>query len=481
MKGAALADRYPEPGLRPMDDVDILLPRRDHDGCVRVLEAAGWERRTHSRAGTTRPCSPIREVPGLPLELHRAFATWTGRANRLSAPDAVGATSATHGRWASPPSASRPRTRSCRSRPTPPSRSTCSPAAVDHRPRRRRSSGGDRRGRRSTGTGSRRVAAARCRTGGRSRPRALAERLGAAVAGRAASRARRPARAARPRSRRCCRRSGRSPNGTTASATGLRYALVDDPRLRVALLGESVFDTSPVNATRKATATSVRLVRRWRQLRRSGRGREPGGRAQGRAMTGCRGSRSCIVGTAPVTSATMPNSARPRSSGSSSQTASAASRRMLSGRVSGRAARLGRRRARRGARSAPRVTGPAGCHGAMSQPVLSTVSNRGHSTVGSGFAVQAAHPRRAWPQQRRRASKVDGAQVLGDRAQPASGESDEHARLAPAARAAHEHRPTVEGAGGAVHDEHRRVMQEQREAVGRRRTGPSPHRCGRRQ
>lgn len=52
----------------------------------------------------------------------------------------------------------------------------------------------------------------------------------------------------------------------------LRYAFVDDGRLRVALLGESVVDTSPVNATRNAAATSVRLVRRWRQLRRSAEG-----------------------------------------------------------------------------------------------------------------------------------------------------------------------------------------------------------------
>ena len=67
MKGAALAGRYPEPGLRPMDDVDILVPRPQHDSALRRLEAAGWRRvdipgRHHETVLTHA------EVPGLPLE-----------------------------------------------------------------------------------------------------------------------------------------------------------------------------------------------------------------------------------------------------------------------------------------------------------------------------------------------------------------------------------------------------------------------------
>ena len=45
-KGPAVAARYPEPGLRPMDDIDLLLPRADHQHALEALGRAGWQRDT---------------------------------------------------------------------------------------------------------------------------------------------------------------------------------------------------------------------------------------------------------------------------------------------------------------------------------------------------------------------------------------------------------------------------------------------------
>src|SRR4051812_16491400 len=68
-KGPAVAVRYPAPGLRAMDDIDVLLPPAQHDRGVELLLQAGW--RVHAREGQhhdtvlTHPA-----VPDLPLELH---------------------------------------------------------------------------------------------------------------------------------------------------------------------------------------------------------------------------------------------------------------------------------------------------------------------------------------------------------------------------------------------------------------------------
>ncbi len=83
-KGAALAPRYPAPGLRPMDDIDFVLPAEQHPVALEVLRRAGW------RLGTPRP-GPHHEVglvhpemPGLPIELHHAFSTWRRRSSGVS-------------------------------------------------------------------------------------------------------------------------------------------------------------------------------------------------------------------------------------------------------------------------------------------------------------------------------------------------------------------------------------------------------------
>ena len=69
-KGPAVAARYPEPGLRPMDDIDLLLPKADHRRALDALGHAGWQ---VARAGGGDQYDTLlthREVPSLFLELH---------------------------------------------------------------------------------------------------------------------------------------------------------------------------------------------------------------------------------------------------------------------------------------------------------------------------------------------------------------------------------------------------------------------------
>jgi hypothetical protein len=83
-KGPAVAARYPEPGLRPMEDIDLLLPRRDHQRALATLAAAGW--RVVRPGGADRYDTVLvhREVPSLSLELHYGLE---GRSQRVTALD----------------------------------------------------------------------------------------------------------------------------------------------------------------------------------------------------------------------------------------------------------------------------------------------------------------------------------------------------------------------------------------------------------
>jgi hypothetical protein len=69
-KGPAVAARYPSPGLRPMEDIDLLLPRRDHARALQALSGAGW--RVVRPGGRDRYDTVLAhdEVPSLFLELH---------------------------------------------------------------------------------------------------------------------------------------------------------------------------------------------------------------------------------------------------------------------------------------------------------------------------------------------------------------------------------------------------------------------------
>jgi hypothetical protein len=83
-KGPAVAARYPEPGLRPMEDIDLLLPRRDHERALAALAAAGW--RVVRPGGADRYDTVLLhdEVPSLALELHYGLE---GTSQRVTALD----------------------------------------------------------------------------------------------------------------------------------------------------------------------------------------------------------------------------------------------------------------------------------------------------------------------------------------------------------------------------------------------------------
>jgi Uncharacterised nucleotidyltransferase len=83
-KGPAVAARYPEPGLRPMEDIDLLLPRRDHQRALAALVAAGW--RVVRPGGADRYDTVLLhdEVPSLSLELHYGLE---GTSQRVTALD----------------------------------------------------------------------------------------------------------------------------------------------------------------------------------------------------------------------------------------------------------------------------------------------------------------------------------------------------------------------------------------------------------
>jgi hypothetical protein len=85
MKGGALAERYPGPGLRPMDDIDIYLPPADHPAALATLRAAGWLQVPPLPGGHHEVLLSHPELPGSPLELHHDLATWRQRSSRLSA------------------------------------------------------------------------------------------------------------------------------------------------------------------------------------------------------------------------------------------------------------------------------------------------------------------------------------------------------------------------------------------------------------
>ena len=83
LKGPTLATRYPEPGLRPMSDIDVLLPARDHARALRLLEGSGW---TVARAaGRDRYDTVLvhSELPSLALELHYGLESSYERVTKL--------------------------------------------------------------------------------------------------------------------------------------------------------------------------------------------------------------------------------------------------------------------------------------------------------------------------------------------------------------------------------------------------------------
>src|SRR5207249_2879053 len=103
-----LVDRYPAPGLRPMDDIDLLLPKALARQAVPVLERNGWARVRHPHRNPgydfvfRHPAAP-----GVPLELHYQIARWGERPRGLDASDLWNARVARevfgHPAWSLPP------------------------------------------------------------------------------------------------------------------------------------------------------------------------------------------------------------------------------------------------------------------------------------------------------------------------------------------------------------------------------------------
>jgi Uncharacterised nucleotidyltransferase len=83
-KGPAVAARYPAPGLRPMEDIDLLLPRGDHQHALTALGQAGW--RVVRAGGGDHYDTALRhdDVPSLFLELHYGLE---GTSQRVTALD----------------------------------------------------------------------------------------------------------------------------------------------------------------------------------------------------------------------------------------------------------------------------------------------------------------------------------------------------------------------------------------------------------
>jgi Uncharacterised nucleotidyltransferase len=70
LKGPALASRYPEAGLRPMEDIDVLLPKAEHVPALEALQRAGWQVARSAAPHLYDTVLTHPEVPSLCLELH---------------------------------------------------------------------------------------------------------------------------------------------------------------------------------------------------------------------------------------------------------------------------------------------------------------------------------------------------------------------------------------------------------------------------
>jgi hypothetical protein len=84
IKGASLAPRYPDPALRPMDDVDMILPDRQIDDALRHLAPYGWQPHTPPDRRRFQVDVTHSSMPGLHIDLHRGLDSWRTRANRLT-------------------------------------------------------------------------------------------------------------------------------------------------------------------------------------------------------------------------------------------------------------------------------------------------------------------------------------------------------------------------------------------------------------
>jgi Uncharacterised nucleotidyltransferase len=85
LKGPLLAARYPEPGLRPMEDIDLLLPPAQHQGALTALADAGWMVTRPARRDVYDTMLSHPDVPALSLELHYGLEHAPQRVTTLDA------------------------------------------------------------------------------------------------------------------------------------------------------------------------------------------------------------------------------------------------------------------------------------------------------------------------------------------------------------------------------------------------------------
>ena len=83
LKGPEVASRYPVPGLRPMDDIDVLLPQAQHVLALDALRGAGWQIARPAGVDLYDTVLTHPDVPSLFLEMHYGLERTTQRVTAL--------------------------------------------------------------------------------------------------------------------------------------------------------------------------------------------------------------------------------------------------------------------------------------------------------------------------------------------------------------------------------------------------------------
>jgi len=83
LKGPEVASRYPAPGLRPMEDIDVLLPQAEHARALDALRGVGWQVARAAGVDLYDTVLTHPEVPSLLLELHYGLERTTQRVTAL--------------------------------------------------------------------------------------------------------------------------------------------------------------------------------------------------------------------------------------------------------------------------------------------------------------------------------------------------------------------------------------------------------------
>jgi hypothetical protein len=83
LKGPEVAGRYPAPGLRPMEDIDVLLPQAEHARALDALQGVGWQVARGAGIDLYDTVLTHPDVPSLFLELHYGLERTTQRVTAL--------------------------------------------------------------------------------------------------------------------------------------------------------------------------------------------------------------------------------------------------------------------------------------------------------------------------------------------------------------------------------------------------------------